>query len=269
MTTQSRVNQPAIALVVITDLDGTLLDHFNYSAAAAQPALKRLRKMHIPVVFNTSKTCDEVAGLRHELDNTDPFVCENGSVIHIPKSEGGGYNSEILGTSYVQILKVLHHMHQQGFHFRGFNDMPASEVAALTGLPQDKAWLSKKRAASEPIIWHDSDDALTDFRNQLEAAGLQLTKGGRFYHVMGQADKASGLAFARDFYQHLWDQPVKVVALGDGENDRAMLEAADYPIVIPGEKQTLSIDNPNAVTAPRKGPAGWNHCIIELLEKLQ
>ncbi|WP_036534846.1 HAD-IIB family hydrolase [Oceanobacter kriegii] len=270
MTTQAFANsKPAISLVVMTDLDGTLLDHYNYSTRAARPALKQLKALGVPVLFNTSKTCEEVAGLRHDLDNLDPFVCENGSVIHIPKTDGEGYNSEILGTSYVDILKVLSQLRKEGRKFRGFNDMPASEVAALTGLSQESAWMSKQRVASEPLIWNDTELALTAFRSQLEQAGLQLTQGGRFYHVMGRADKATGLAFARDFYQHLWEQPVKIAALGDGENDRAMLEAADFPIVIPGEKQILELSNPAAVTAPSKGPAGWNHCMLELLEQLQ
>ena len=31
--------RPALPIVVMTDLDGTLLDHDNYSTAAAKPAL--------------------------------------------------------------------------------------------------------------------------------------------------------------------------------------------------------------------------------------
>ncbi|MDO6681461.1 MULTISPECIES: mannosyl-3-phosphoglycerate phosphatase [unclassified Oceanobacter] len=264
----SQCDIPTVPLVVMTDLDGTLLDHHNYSANAALPALKRLRALHIPVLFNTSKTCDEVSGLRHELDNRYPFVCENGSVIHIPKPDATGFNSEVLGVSYVDILKALHQLQHEGFHFRGFNDMPATEVAAMTGLSQDNAWLAKKRQASEPLLWHDSDEALERFRQRLAEYQLTLTKGGRFYHVMGTTNKASGLDFFRQYYQHQWQLTPQVAALGDGENDRAMLEAADYPIVIPGENQTLTLQHPSARTAAHKGPAGWNTEILTLLEQL-
>tara|TARA_R110000868_G_scaffold121698_2_gene322643 strand:+ start:18113 stop:18988 length:876 start_codon:yes stop_codon:yes gene_type:complete len=267
-THASKFDIPTLPLVVMTDLDGTLLDHHSYSAKAAKPALKQLRERHIPVLFNTSKTCDEVTGLRHELDNRYPFVCENGSVIHIPKPDESGLNSEVLGVSYVDILKTLHQLHKEGFRFRGFNDMPAAEVAAMTGLTQDNAWLAKKRAASEPLLWHDSDEALDRFRQRLAEYHLTLTKGGRFYHVMGTTNKASGLEFFRQYYQHQWQTTPRLVALGDGENDRAMLEAADYPIVIPGENQTLTLQHPDARTATHKGPTGWNTEILTLLEQL-
>ncbi|MFQ5696467.1 MAG: mannosyl-3-phosphoglycerate phosphatase, partial [Terriglobia bacterium] len=47
-------------LIVFTDLDATLLDHQTYSWAAAEPALRRLRLLGIPLVFCTSKTRAEV-----------------------------------------------------------------------------------------------------------------------------------------------------------------------------------------------------------------
>jgi mannosyl-3-phosphoglycerate phosphatase len=59
-----------------------------------------------------------------------------------------------------------------------------------------------------------------------------------------------------------------VISLGDGENDRAMLEASDYPVVIPGESDTLELNNPEAQTAEYKGPKGWNNTLLPLLEKL-
>jgi mannosyl-3-phosphoglycerate phosphatase len=259
---------PTPAIVVMTDLDGTLLDHHSYTTKPAAPALKKLKSLGIPVIFNTSKTQDEVTDLRHDLDNTDPFVCENGSVIFIPKVEGSGFNSEVLGVSYLDIIRVLHRLRSQGYRFRGFNDMPASEVAALTGLSTDDAHLSKKRAGSEPLIWNDSDEALANFRSDLTQEGLTLTKGGRFYHVMGETNKASGVEFFRQYYQHKWQSSPIFITLGDGENDRSMLEAADYPVVIPGDKQTLTLSHAQAMTAYAKGPTGWNRAILELLEKL-
>lgn len=270
MSTQQRsINTvPDTRLVVITDLDGTLLDHTDYSARPARAALQRLREQGVPVIFNTSKTCDEVLRLRHDLDNTDPFVCENGSVIYLPKADGQGYNSEVLGITYVEILKALHTLRKRGFRFRGFNDMPTSEVAALTGLDEDNAWLAKKRAASEPLLWTDNQHDIEEFQTQLTEFRLTLTRGGRFYHVMGDTNKASGLEFFRQYYQHLWQGPVVVAALGDGENDRSMLDAADYPIVIPGHTSTLTISHPAVTIAKAKGPTGWNSAILDLLQRL-
>ncbi|MDB4298363.1 mannosyl-3-phosphoglycerate phosphatase, partial [bacterium] len=42
--------------VVVTDLDGTLLNHDNYRADEALPILACLAQLGIPVIANTSKT---------------------------------------------------------------------------------------------------------------------------------------------------------------------------------------------------------------------
>ena len=259
---------PSIPLAILTDLDGTLLDHHTYSAEPARKILKRLKTLHIPVIFNTSKTRDEVLVLRQQLDNHDPFVCENGSAVFLPRSDNSGYNPEILGASYQDILKALHQLRSQGYRFRGFNDMPDSEVAALTGLSTDEAHLAKQRHASEPLVWTDSEDAKTGFIQALEGFGLRATQGGRFLHVMGNTDKSNGLNFFRQYYAHCWKTDIRIAALGDGGNDKEMLEAADFPIVIPGAKNTLEVNNPAAVTAPTAGPSGWDHCITALLDQL-
>ena len=93
-------------------------------------------------------------------------------------------------------------------------------------------------------------------------------KGGRFYHVMGTNDKSDTVTFFKDYYANLWDCTPDVVALGDGGNDLSMLEAADYPIVIPGENQTLQPENPASRTADKPGPAGWNDTLLALLNEL-
>ncbi len=267
-STHPHNTQPELPLVVVTDLDGCLLDHHSYSAQAAEKALKKLRNLNIPCVFNSSKTFDEMLLLRETLDNRDPFVCENGGAIFIPKSNGNGYNSEILHSSYLVILKVLHSLRQQGFQFRGFNDMTATEVAALTGLSVEDAHLAKQRSASEPLVWTGTEKQLEEFRQALTMHNLRLLSGGRFHHVMGPNDKAHGLEFCRHHYEALWQQPVKVIALGDGENDRAMLSAADYAIVIPGIKNTLKLQHPQLRIASKAGPAGWNETLLSLLDDL-
>ena len=259
--------QPATPLVILTDLDGTLLDHNTYSTDPARATLKFIREHHFPLVFNTSKTRPEVKLLRNQMDNRHPYVCENGSAVYLPISETET-RTEILGTDYSSILKVLNQLRKDGFRFRGFNDMPASEVSALTGLSLDDASMAKKREATEPMLWQGKEEDVEAFRTALSHHNLRLLKGGRFYHVMGKADKADGLNFLKEHYEKLWQQTPVMIALGDGENDLAMLEAADYPIVIPGKNNCLKPEHPQAITAEYPGPKGWNQSLLPLLEKL-
>ena len=59
-----------------------------------------------------------------------------------------------------------------------------------------------------------------------------------------------------------------MIALGDGGNDVAMLEVADFSIIIPGDKRTITVNNTHAVTADFKGPKGWNQILLPLLQQL-
>lgn len=44
------------ALILFSDLDGTLLDHDTYDWSPAQPALKQLAALEVPLVLTSSKT---------------------------------------------------------------------------------------------------------------------------------------------------------------------------------------------------------------------
>jgi len=44
------------ALVVFSDLNGTLLDHETYDWTPAKPALDRLARQGCPVILSSSKT---------------------------------------------------------------------------------------------------------------------------------------------------------------------------------------------------------------------
>ena len=72
------------ALIVLSDLDGTLLDHTTYAFDAARAALERLRDARVPLVLCTSKTRAEVEPIRAALRNTHPFIVENGGGVCVP-----------------------------------------------------------------------------------------------------------------------------------------------------------------------------------------
>ena len=55
--------------------------------------------------------------------------------------------------------------------------------------------------------------------------GLRLVRGGRFQHVMGEFDKAESMQMLMKRYRALYSgEKLISVALGDGPNDRRMLE---------------------------------------------
>ena len=56
-------------LLVVTDLDGTLLDYETYSFKRALPAIKFLKEKNIPLIFSSSKTRAEIEEVKIQLDN--------------------------------------------------------------------------------------------------------------------------------------------------------------------------------------------------------
>ena len=70
------------SLWVVSDVDGTLMDH-SYDLSPAKETIKKLQTFSIPVILCTSKTASEVKVIRKELNLTDPYIVENLSLIHI------------------------------------------------------------------------------------------------------------------------------------------------------------------------------------------
>ncbi|MDX1754680.1 MAG: HAD-IIB family hydrolase [Marinobacter sp.] len=257
-------------LIVISDLDGTLLDHTTYSWSAATPALERLSGAGIPVVLNSSKTIPEIRAIREELSNSAPFIAENGAALVIPRDYfmAAPEQVELFGADHPRILRVLAGLRQRGFRFRSFQDMTTAELTELTGLDPDAAVRAKQRAGTEPLLWQGSDAALEEFEEALMDCNLRLLAGGRFLHVMGRFDKADGVRYiARAFRSQYPGERVVTVALGDSPNDQAMLEAVDVPVIIRGPRSdSLSLPSDRHVMRSLKeGPAGWNECMLNLL----
>ena len=256
-------------LVVVTDLDGTLLDHNTYSFEPARPALHCLERLHIPLVLSSSKTAAEILDLRSQLDNREPFIVENGAGIMLPEA-GGEYKKINLGLNREAVLDILNKLPMEiKSLFRGFADMTADEIMDRTGLSNEQAVKAMQRDFTEPVVWEGNAAQWQQFRTELEQQGLTLTRGGRFIHISGSADKGKALQWLKEYFIHHHDGQVRILALGDSDNDRSMLEQADYAVIIrsPAHKPPAVMAT-NLLISEEYGPAGWNRCVMKLLEEL-
>ncbi len=262
----------APALILFSDLDGTLLDHDTYDWSPAIPALNRLKARSIPIVLTSSKTRAEIEDLRSAMGNSHPFIVENGAAIIVPENyfDPGPEQTLYLGASRDGILQYLHELRAQGFLFTGFSDLTDDEVASHTGLTPERAARARQRMATEPLIWQGTDDELAKFRQALIRAGLQALAGGRFLHVMGQFDKADAMAQLKGLYQHRWpERKWQTIALGDSPNDQAMLAGADLAVVITtgtGEERIQLPPSHPVIRSRQPGPEGWNQCVMAILD---
>ena len=256
---------PEMPLLVFTDLDGTLLSHGDYRWNAAQPALKRLADMGAGVVLASSKTAPEIAVLRHEMGLQGwPAIVENGAGVLEPHAEAVVKRSE-----YAQLrAEVIKIRANTGAAFRGFGDMQAAEVSALTGLPEPDARRAQQRAFSEPGVWSGPDAAKAAFIAALLTQGVHAREGGRFLTLSFGRTKADQMA---QIIAHL--APRHTIALGDAPNDVEMLQAADCGVIIANPHRAplpeLEGEASGRITRSKDaGPQGWNTAILSHLARL-
>lgn len=256
--------------IVISDLDGTLLDSLTYSFEKALHAVGLLKDRGVPLVLCSSKTRSEILLYREKLGNTDPFISENGGGVFIPEGYftfgikgniAGRYTAVTLGKQYDVIRDIFCDVRARtGAAVRGFGDMSVPEVASLTGLPSTEAALALKREFDEPFIF-ENGECLDDFLQALETRGLNWTKGS-FYHALGNNDKGKAVAVLKGFFEKTFGA-VRVIGIGDSLNDLPMLLAADVPVLV--QKQDGSyekdVDFPGLIKAEGRGPEGWRFAL--------
>ncbi|MHC5077171.1 MAG: HAD-IIB family hydrolase, partial [Planctomycetota bacterium] len=234
-------SQKDCRLLVFTDLDGTLLDHESYSFEPALPALAVLKDNNIPLIVCTSKTRAEIELIRVQLDNSHPFISENGGAIFIPRNyflempqatrEDTDYSIIEFGTPYSRLREVFNRMQSAlPGKLRGFGDSTPDEVAEFCGLPLANAKLAMRRDYDEPFVV-EGEMPFDVLQEMASHSQLQVTRGGRFYHLMGNNDKGKAAQLLRDMYQNQQEYPT-TVALGDSLNDLPLLEVVDYPILV-------------------------------------
>lgn len=272
----------SIPAIIFSDLDGTLLDHQHYGFNAARPALERLNSFGIPLILATSKTLAEVRAINRQLGAPRPAMVENGGALCFPSEQARAlalvadeqhddYAIVLRSPAYAAIREfIVQQREQHGWQLTGFGDMSVDEVAAQTGLDQVGAARARQRLCSEPFTWHDSTQRLEQFREQAAAARLHITRGGRFWHLMGPTSKGAALQAMCELLYPGQRDALSVIALGDSENDRDMLESADIAVVVrrhdgthldcQGKRRTLRTQQP--------GPAGWNTAVLQLLDEL-
>ncbi|HEY7728012.1 MAG TPA: HAD-IIB family hydrolase [Candidatus Eisenbacteria bacterium] len=276
--------RPALFLVVYSDLDGTLLDHDRYDWAPATPALDRLRDLGVPLVLSSSKTRAEIERWRERLGNRAPFICENGGALYIPEGalthppaeaeREAGYRRVEYGAPHDELRKVLERIARRlDLPLRGFSSLPREELARRTELAGEDLDLALRREYDEPFVAEPGlgPEEEARLRAEVRKRGLRVTKGGRFYHLLGANSKARAAADLTAAYAREWGT-VTTAALGDGPNDLELLRAAAHPVVVArpdgSHAPELSAGIPRAYFARGVGPHGFAEGVFHVLSRL-
>lgn len=267
------MNPNTAPLLIVTDLDGSLLDHHSYSWAAAEPCLVQLKKQNIPIMFCTSKTKPEVELLQQQMGLTgQPYICENGAILSSYQKTTIVAES-FSALNYLEITRILDLLKKKyHFVFSGFAHASLQEIMDWTALSPLQAQYAKQRMASEPILWQDSDEQFTQFQQHLTQYKLCLIRGGRFWHVMNIGSN-KGVALSLFLQQEKQQQRYwQTIGLGDSPNDQPLLERTDFSVVIQSDQSKNIIlkskDLQHVYYSQHQGPTGWREGILYFLKHL-
>ena len=249
-------------LIIFSDLDATLLDHYTYSFQEAWPALKLIKKKKIPLILSSSKTFEEMVIVRKALNNKDPFIYENGSGIYFQNKKFQ------LGKSHSDIYNLLLELKKK-FSFLSFTDLGSQGIKEITGLDIKASQRACQREFTEPIVWEDSMQQLNIFKEILKNHNLISMQGGRFLTISAPITKGDALLWVKKRYETLFKEKISTIGLGDSENDINMLDRVDKAVIVKHPKKPPPIieGHPSVIITKEIGPKGWNEAMVNILDK--
>lgn len=241
--------------IIFTDLDGSLLNHDDYSYDEASQMLDFIKQKEIPLIFTTSKTRQECEVLQKKIGISAPFIVENGAAIYGLES---GYVQ--LGLHYHDIRTFMDSVKDR-FDIQTFSDMSVEVVMQKTGFAYALADMAKRRDFSEPFLIAD-ESKIPTLEDVAKKEGMKILKGGRFYHCVGiNQDKGKAVSHILNLYHDSYS-----IGVGDNYNDIDMLRIVDSAILIARHDGTyIDVDIEKIIKAPYAGSRGWNEALKKIL----
>ena len=254
---------------IVTDLDGTLMDE-DYDITPAIRTLNLLAELDIPVIPCTSKTASEVRYFRKENRLFDPFIVENGAAVYGCNEDKTEWEL-ILGKSYKELRIVLMNISEKlNYHLTPLNDLNLDQIFDLTGLSEQGINRALERQWSVPFL-NPPEEIFEKVKLICEVYDVHVFKGNRMSHLLSK-ESHKGQAVDK-LKLHLQNKDVKIIALGDSQNDLPLLEYADISIVIPGKNGPNKylqngIDRGAFRLANAPHAQGWSNSVEEVINNI-
>jgi len=271
---------PLAGWALFADLDGTVLDKHSYEPGPALRALERCREAGVPVVFSSSKTRSEMLYYYNRFctHETSPFISENGGGVFLPAAywdqppqagREGDFWKVTLGAPYEKVKRILSEASREvGICLRSFSNMLPEEIASATGLSVDQAGLAMQREFDEPFWVDEKDfDKYEVLEQGIRQKGMQLTRGGRCFHIHGDSHKGKAVEYVKQLYLGL--KPLlRFAAVGDAANDLPMFLAVERAYLVKGGEGNYDPDIPrkdHIRFLAGRGPSGFSQAVEDLL----
>jgi len=264
--------------VVVSGIDGAILDPLTRDYDPARPAIAALARLGVPLVLCSGRTRSAVAFVSRIFGLDAPMIVENGAVLLVPEGHlrqgvpGGERDGEWhvlrLGPPRETLRRSLDEIAAAaGVRVRLLSELTSGERLHRGGLASLLGPAAAAREHTEPFLIEGEDEAAALTR-EAEARGLRLARGQSFWHLCGGADKGLAVRTLLSLYEREGRVP-QAIGLGTWPVDLSMLLAVHRPIVLPGPggriEPRLAAGLPRAERAWQGGPGGWNDAVLSAL----
>ena len=264
--------------VVVSGIDGGLLDPVTKDYDPARPAIATLARLGVPLVLCSGRPRAEVELVSRLFGLGAPMIVENGAALivpdgHLPHGVPGGEGDggchvlrlgpprERLREALAEIAAAAH------VEVRLDADLPPGDQISRGGPAGLTARTPRRYEHTDPFLLEREEDAVALAR-EAEARGLRVARGESHFYLCGGADKGLAVRTLLSLYEREGRLP-KAVALGAWPVDLPMLRAVHRPVLLPrpggAVEPCLLSALPHAERAPRGGPEGWNDAVLAVL----
>lgn len=294
MTPDGRPPDADAALLIVTDIDGTLLDDSHQLPCTPRQLHARLDELRasrkearsgaMSVAMASSRTLRELLVLQRATALYGPCIAEDGALLALDAQQPQvGRCDAPARTEHVgsRQLHVWEHATAASRIREDFADIPC--VARADAALQNRGQLAElgfstlakiRRALVNrhhsvllvPELMSISEQR--QLRDTADARGFQLRRGGRWLTLAASGGKGPALRALRRKLNQNVVQSLTVAAIGNEENDVTLLAEADLRFVIrnPGRGPHPALAAlPGAIVLDSEGIGGW----MEMLDILQ
>lgn len=270
----SKLERPLSAgSLLVSDLDGTLLNADSAIAPRTAAALKAAHDRGVHIVAATGRSHRTAAKLLHPLEVMKWAICSNGATLFDLEADDVVSHTFIAADAVGQILSTIDPFPELGFAW----ETPA-------GLFRDRPMKIQMHRRYGPGIWDleseppihqvtdqlikvmvghpelDHDELLTALR-PLIGGDLEISSSGAEFIEITAASAEKGQAVARLATELEVDQP-DIVAFGDQMNDLGMLTWV-------GQGYAMANGHPEVLDAtPLQAPHHHEDGVAQVIERL-
>lgn len=265
-------------LVVVTDIEDSLLEADARSLPDERAALEFLAARGVPLIINSSRTRAEIERLHERLHVLTPFISEHGSALFLPPGclpsvperavrTVSGHVIEF-GRPYHEVADAVRTTARElGMEIVGFADLTIEDAARELGVTDVEAQLAKLREYTELIrIPDESDSRRSHVFNALRRRGLRCWATGRHHLVTATRNRADSLLMLKTLWREAFGEP-RIIGVGNSEDDVIWLKHADVAVIVRNDRTgvdpRLMSKLPTAQVAPRSGRHGWSDAVFE------